>query len=253
MSVAFKRRMQKWLWPLMPSWPDEGRRIVQGPPLRALLERAAKESHHFRCVFNAGSGEGGYSPLLLELPGVQRVIESDFGWRSQQPPQIDPRQVFFCASLVSIPVSDQTANLVLCTEVLEHIPEHEQALDEITRVTTTGGWLLITVPTPPAPPDANHVREGYRPEELEAMLQHRGFEVIETRFCMRYFFRFLLAHWWRLPWCPRILTRTFAALDRLIPIGPPMDLMILARLVAKELAPVSAEALRTCIDGVRLT
>jgi SAM-dependent methyltransferase len=229
-SSQFKKNIQRWCWPIMPGWPDEGRKIVQGGHLRALLQRATSESPSFPVVFNAGAGEGAYSPLLLSLPGVRSVVESDFGWRSNGAYRIDPRQVFFCASLTSIPLPGQKFDLVLCTEVLEHIPEHEEALDEIARVLNPGGWLLITVPTPPAVPDTAHAREGYRLEELSAMLQERGFEVVESRFCMYYFFRLLLKNWSRPPWCPRIVIRTLAYLDRLLPIGPPMDLMLLARL-----------------------
>ncbi len=50
---------------------------------------------------------------------------------------------------------------------------------------------------------------------------------------MHFFFRALLKNWpvWsRRPWCPSIVTRSLAYLDRLFPIGPPMDLMILARM-----------------------
>jgi len=228
----------------MPGWLDEGRRMVQGPHLRALLDRAA-QSHRFHTVFNAGSGEGGYSPLLLSLPGVESVVESDFGFRDHSPHRIDAKQVFFCASLASIPLPDQKFDLILCTEVLEHIQEHEQALDEITRVLAPGGWLLITVPTPPAPPDPAHVREGYRPEELSAMLAQRGFQIIETRWCMYYFFRFLFGNWSRLPWKPRILIRSLSALDRILPLGPPMDLMILARFADAQEVPAYSLAEKT--------
>ena len=217
------------LWPLIPGGVDTGRRVVQAPHLEKLLDHAA-HSNRFGCVFNAGSGEGGYSPLLLALPGVECLMESDFGYRDQQPNRIDRRQVFFCSSLTSIPLPDSTFDLVLCTEVLEHVHEHEQALDEITRVLTPGGWLLITVPTPPAPFDPAHVREGYRREELSAMLAQRGFDIVETRFCMHFFFRFLLKTWRRWPWRPTILFWIMGLLDTLLPIGSPMDLMILARL-----------------------
>jgi SAM-dependent methyltransferase len=122
-------------------------------------------------------------------------------------------------------------DLILCTEVLEHIQDDERALDELTRVLAPAGWLLITVPTPPAPPDTAHVREGYRPEELGSMLRHRGFEVRELRFCMHYFFRFLLANWRNVPLrCPRLFVQGISIIDRWIRLGPPMDLMLLARL-----------------------
>lgn len=233
MKVPFKKSLQKWLWPLMPGWPDEGRRIVQGGPLRDLVARAMQETAGFPCVFNAGAGEGGYTPLLLNLPGVQSLVESDFGWRSQAPDRVDPRQRFFCASLTAIPVPKQMFDLTLCTEVLEHIAEHEQALDELARITRPGGWLLITVPRPPAVPDPAHVREGYQPADLRQMLSERGFEVVESRSCMYFFFRLVLKYWSLPPWCPRIVIRTLARLDCLVPLGPPMDLMILGRMVSK--------------------
>jgi SAM-dependent methyltransferase len=103
-----------------------------------------------RRTFNAGAGDGGYSSLILGLPGVEKSFESDFGYSTQKPIRIDSRQCFFGASLTSVPLRDQTIDLVLCTEVLEHIEQHESALDEIARVTAPGGWLLITVPPPPA-------------------------------------------------------------------------------------------------------
>jgi SAM-dependent methyltransferase len=234
MARFTRKKVFNWLSLLMPGYPDEGRRIVQGSRLQRFLERAAASPLALRRVFNAGAGEGGFTPLLLGLPGVSTVFESDFGYRAQLPSRINARQIFFGASLASIPLADATVDLILCTEVLEHIVEHESALDELTRVLTSGGWLIITVPTPPAPPDAAHVREGYRPEELSAMIERRGFQIHEIQFCMYFFFRFLLTHWSRFPfWCPRIVIRGLAHLDRWIPIGPPMDLMILAQLSGK--------------------
>jgi SAM-dependent methyltransferase len=242
MQDKLKKIAVRVFWPLMRGWPDEGRRIVQGPHLRALLNRAARNGAGFRRVYNVGAGEGGYSPLLLGLPGVETLIESDFSWSANAPPRADRRQIFFCASLVSIPAADQSFNLILCTEVLEHIQEDEQALDELARVLAPGGWLVITVPTPPAVPDKAHAREGYRPSELAALLTDRGFEIVDQRMCMYFFFRFVLANWHSWRWPPRIFIRALAYLDRMLHIGPPMDLMILARLADRPAArfrPVS--------------
>lgn len=214
---------------LRQGWPDEGRRIVQSPHLQALLDKAASGAGSFRRVFNAGAGEGGYSSLLLSLPGVESVLESDFSYLRYQPTRLDPKQAFFGASLTSIPLATASVDLVLCTEVLEHIQADKDALDELARVLTPGGWLVMTVPTPPAVPDPAHVREGYRADDLATMLVDRGFSVAETRFCMHFFFRWVLINWPRLPWSPRILIRAAAGLDRILPIGPPMDLMVLAQ------------------------
>ena len=218
---------------MMPGWPDEGRRIVQGPHLRSLLDRATRESKSLPVVFNPGCGEGGYSRLLLALPGLDLLIESDssFHERIHRPDQSDKRQVFFGSSLESVPLANRTAHFILCTEVLEHVVLDGQALDELARVVARGGWLLITVPTPPAVRDCNHVREGYRKDELCEMLRTRGFQIVEIRFCMYYFFRLLLCLWPRMRYRPRLFIRALAFIDRLIAIGPPMDLMILARAI----------------------
>lgn len=229
MRIPFRKSIQRWFWPLMPGWPDEGRRIVQGPHVEALLRRATKESGAFRSVFNAGAGEGGYTPTLLALPGVESLVESDYDWNIKSVTRIDPRQRLFCASLASLPLRNEKFDLVLCTEVLEHVAEHEDALDELARIMNSGGWLLITVPTPPAIPDPNHVREGYRPEELTGMLRARGLEVVEVRFCMHFFFRTVLRTWPKLAWRPRFYIRSLSALDGRMKFGPPMDLMVLAR------------------------
>jgi SAM-dependent methyltransferase len=235
-EMSLKRKAIRWLWPFVPGYPDDGRRIVQGPHLRALLASAAKNSPDFPRVFNAGAGEGGYTRFLLDLPKVRSLVETDFGWRSQGPPQVDPRQVFFCSSLVSIPVTDQSFDLILCTEVLEHISEHELALDELARVAAPGSWLLITVPTPPAVGDPAHVREGYRAAELGALLTKRGYELVDTRYCMHFFFRFVLLNWPKARWSPRFLIWLLAYLDRICPLGPPMDLMMLARFTGPRVA-----------------
>jgi SAM-dependent methyltransferase len=239
--ARFKEIIRRICWPILPGWPDEGRRIVQDGHLKALIARAAKESRGFPRVFNAGAGEGGFTRLLLSLPGVESLVESDYLWNTYTVKPIDGRQLAFCSSLEMLPLRAALFDLVFCTEVLEHIPKHEQALDELARIMNVGGWLLITVPTPPAVPDAAHAREGYRPAELTAMLQRRGFEVVESRYCMYFFFRLVLKKWSRAGWRSRIVIRSLSYLDRLIPLGPPMDLMLLARLAERPVL-VSEEA-----------
>ena len=166
------------LRPFLRGWPDEGRKIVQGPPLRRLLQYIMSP----RSVLNAGAGEGLFSALLLKKPGVLRLVELDYSYGSHPRSAVDGRQRMVGASLTAIPAPSGTFDLVLCTEVLEHIADDATALDELRRVLSPGGWLLITVPTLPAVYDPNHVHEGYTTKDLAEMLEARGLEIVKTTF-----------------------------------------------------------------------
>jgi len=50
------------------------------------------------------------------------------------------------ADLTNIPFSDETFDLVLCSHVLEHIPDDRKAMAEILRVLRPGGQALLLVP-----------------------------------------------------------------------------------------------------------
>jgi SAM-dependent methyltransferase len=217
----------------MSGWPDEGRRIVQKPLLQSLLRRASNDSIRLKHILNAGAGEGLFSDLLLVIPGVEQVTEIDVSYASHARRPQDTRQKPVAASLTAVPLADETVDLIICSEVLEHITDDGLALDEMRRVLAPDGWLLISVPTPPAVYDPAHVREGYTRDELSGMLKARGLEIIETRFCMRYMFRMVLHLWRRYEWMPRGIVCGLAFLDRICPLGAPMDLIILARSAPK--------------------
>ena len=52
----------------------------------------------------------------------------------------------FSADLTRLPFSDQSFDVVICSEVLEHIPDDSQAIDEIIRVLKRGESLVVSVP-----------------------------------------------------------------------------------------------------------
>lgn len=57
---------------------------------------------------------------------------------------LEPIDVYYDG--LSIPVADQSCDLVLCSEVLEHVAEPTALLREIRRVLRPGGHLVLTVP-----------------------------------------------------------------------------------------------------------
>jgi SAM-dependent methyltransferase len=234
-TPTWKKLARIVAWPLRTGWPDEGRRIVQGPILRRLIDRAALTKARGLTILNAGAGEGLFSPLLLSIPGAVRVIEMDYSYRTGAPSIRDSRQRVIAASLTNIPIKSASFDFVLCSEVLEHIDDDASALDELCRVLAPGGWLLISVPTPPAVYDPNHVREGYAEPDLTRMLRDRGLRVVEVTYCMYGSFKLVLRGWRRFGRLPRGLLRGLAILDRYWHIGTPMDLIVLAQLSSPQL------------------
>jgi SAM-dependent methyltransferase len=103
--------------------------------LRPLL---ANESG---AVLDVGCGEQPYRSLLTRARSYQGldIAEADerFGYAR-------PDTLF--VSGYPWPVADSSADLVLCTEVLEHVLEPVELLQEVKRCLRPGGRLLMTVP-----------------------------------------------------------------------------------------------------------
>ncbi len=54
--------------------------------------------------------------------------------------------LFSCYDGYSLPFPDSVFDLVVCTEVLEHVADPRQAMNEICRVLAPGGYLVTSVP-----------------------------------------------------------------------------------------------------------
>jgi SAM-dependent methyltransferase len=203
--------------------------VVQRPLLRELLRIALANDGQVRCALNAGAGEGLFSDLLLGLPGLESLEETDISYDTYHRTQLDARHKLRQASVTSLPFESGAFDLALFTEVLEHVEDDAAAVAELSRVLRPGGWLLISVPTPPALPDAAHIREGYGSDQLSRLLADQSLTIVATRFCMYGAFKAMLLGWHRFGWLPRGLIWLLAQIDRRIKIGSPMDIVLLAR------------------------
>ena len=50
------------------------------------------------------------------------------------------------ADITQIPFVDDSFDVILCSHVLEHVPEDRQAMRELCRVLKPDGWALLLVP-----------------------------------------------------------------------------------------------------------
>lgn len=56
------------------------------------------------------------------------------------------KAICFVSSAEKLPFKKEMFNIVLCTEVLEHVPNWKKAVKEIKRVLKKGGHAIITIP-----------------------------------------------------------------------------------------------------------
>lgn len=215
-------------------WPDEARLIAQLPTFRRISQDHPLSGR----VLNAGCGEGLYVPFIDTFPGVTEVVNTDLSGTVERFRHLpSERYSAVDASLTELPFPDDSFDSCLCTEVLEHIPDDNQAARELGRCIRPGGKLLVSVPFPPAPFDPAHVREGYSLEEMTALLTRNGFAVVASGRCLSGWMGLLLRFW---RWQYRVLGRGHRNLiprwvvtsvgfaDKTIPIGRLWDLVVMA-------------------------
>jgi SAM-dependent methyltransferase len=131
-------------------------------------------------VLDAGCGVGWGSELLLrsgalEVTGVDidSATVSDAARRC-------PGARFLVGDLQDLPLDTDSVDVAVCFEALEHVADPGRALDELTRVLTDDGVLLVSSPNPDVYPPGNpfHIHE-LRPAELLAAVSRR-FECTAT-------------------------------------------------------------------------
>lgn len=84
------------------------------------------------------------------------------------------------ASALALPFAAASFDGIICTEVLEHVPEPEQALREMYRVLRPGGSLYVTVPMTWGLHYVPHDYYRFTRYGLEHLLRKVGFEVVQV-------------------------------------------------------------------------
>lgn len=108
-------------------------------------------------ILDVGCGSGRHTDAASR---VQRVVTIGLDIRFEDVTAAKERLRFakelgesgggFCAVMTAdincLPFKDSFFDLVICSEVLEHIPDHESAVSEILRVLAPGKDLVVSVP-----------------------------------------------------------------------------------------------------------
>lgn len=107
-------------------------------------------------VLDLGCGEGRhlhamYAKAKVHAVGVDLgfddVVNTRLGFEFYPDPFDGPKRFSLAVgNALSLPFVDGTFDVVVCSEVLEHIPDYKQAVKEITRILKPGGKLAVSVP-----------------------------------------------------------------------------------------------------------
>lgn len=83
------------------------------------------------------------------------------------------------ADATRLPFSDASIDTVLCFEVLEHVRDHQAALEQFARVLKPAGTLLLSMPFMYPVHDAPHDYQRLTQFGLERDLTHAGFQIVQ--------------------------------------------------------------------------
>lgn len=82
--------------------------------------------------------------------------------------------------LLALPFRDGSLDAVLCTQVLEHVPDPGRAMGEIARVLKPGGRLLLSAPFFYPLHDEPHDYYRFSPHGFEVLLETAGLAPVRT-------------------------------------------------------------------------
>jgi ubiquinone/menaquinone biosynthesis C-methylase UbiE len=112
------------------------------------IEQALKKISPGMTILDAGAGESQFKKFCSHL----KYVAQDFaqydgtGDVGLQTGIWDNSKLDIISDIINIPLPDQSVDAIMCTEVLEHIPNPVAAIKEFSRLLRPNGFLIITAP-----------------------------------------------------------------------------------------------------------
>ena len=138
----------------------------------AWVARAAASVAAGSRVLDVGAGPGRYRNLFAHCD----YRAHDF---AREPGTVGRYTTLdYESDITSIPVADASFDVVLCTEVLEHVPEPIAAVRELARILRSGGRLFLTAPLGSwLHQEPYHFYGGYTPHWYRRFLPEAGLQI----------------------------------------------------------------------------
>lgn len=142
-------------------------------------------------ILDAGAGEQKYKRFCSQLDYVSQDFAQYNGkgdGKGMHTGTWNQSKLDIISDITVIPEPDASFDAIMCIEVLEHLPEPINAINEFYRLLKPGGKLIITSPfcslTHFAP---YHFYSGFNRYFYEIHLKNHGFEIIELKENGNYF------------------------------------------------------------------
>jgi SAM-dependent methyltransferase len=182
---------------------------------RWVAEQAASLPAGAR-LLDVGAGSCPYRPLFSHC----EYRAQDFtGLQGEQLRHGGYGQIDYVCDAAAIPAGDHSFDAVLCTEMIEHVPDPLAVVQELARLLKPGGKLMLTAPLGSGiHQEPHHYYGGFTPYWYQRFLAQVGFKDIRVepnagsfKFYSQESIRFLstTCPFGRLPWMPSLIWLPF--------------------------------------------
>ena len=134
-----------------------------------IKDVACKEVNDNLLVLDIGAGSCPYEKLFKR----QRYISTDFS--------LHQTNLDFISDAHRIPIKDNSVDVVVSTQMLEHVTDPEDVLEECYRVLNPGGRLFLTVPQLWQLHQEPHHYFSFTKYGLELLFKRAGFEIKDIK------------------------------------------------------------------------
>lgn len=134
-------------------------------------------------ILDAGAGQQQFKTFCSHLIYVSQDVAEYDGvgdGTGAQKGSYDYTGIDIVSDITKIPIPNESFDVLMCTEVFEHLPEPIKAINEFRRILKIGGKLILTAPfcslTHFAP---YHYYSGFNRYFYEKHLLENGFHILE--------------------------------------------------------------------------
>lgn len=130
-------------------------------------------------VINIGAGRDKYGPLFVQY-SEEYVSTDNLSSKYQFSNEEDKKMVGVVCEATDLPFTEKYFDTVICTEVMEHLPNPFALMQEISRVLKVDGFLILAAPwfAPYHPEPKDYYR--FSPDAYQYLCESNNLAIIET-------------------------------------------------------------------------